>query len=73
MVTSTNPGWIQTVFDTLAGIFGWVVGIFDWVGMQNIFKKTVGLVCHPFRVAGVWADETYTRRMAMEVRIYKER
>ena len=53
MATSTNPGWIQTVFDTLAGIFDWVVGIFDWVGMQNIFKKTVGLVCHPFRVAGV--------------------
>ena len=40
MVASTNPGWIQTVFDTQTGIF-------DRVGLRTNFNKTVGMVYHP--------------------------
>ena len=66
MVASTNPGWIQTVFNTLTGLF-------DQVGLKNNFRKTVWMVCHPFHSAGVRADEAYTRRMTGAGRIYKEK
>ena len=42
MVASTNPGWLQTAFDTLTGIF-------DRVGLNKNVQKTVGMVCHPAR------------------------
>ena len=64
MVASTNPGWIHTSFDTL-------MGLFDWVGLKDNFRKTMGMVCHPFREAGVWEDEDYTRRMTGVGRRYK--
>ena len=37
MVVSTDPGWPQTAFDTLTGIF-------DRVGMKTNLLKTVGMV-----------------------------
>ena len=66
MVVSTDPGWLQTAFDTL-------MGIFDWVGLRMNIQKTVGMVCHPFWVAGVWSDKAYTRRTTGAGRSYKER
>ena len=49
MLASANPGWLQTVFDTL-------MGLFDQVGLKPNVQKTVGILCHPFRVVGVRAD-----------------
>ena len=66
MVASTDPGWLQSAFDTLTGLF-------DQVGLPKNVCKTVGMVCRPCRVAGVQADEAYTRRMTGEWRIFKER
>ena len=40
MVASIDPGWLQSDFDTLRGIF-------DWVGLQTNVCKTVGMVCIP--------------------------
>ena len=57
MVASNKPGWIQTVFDTLTGLF-------DWVGLRTNVRKTVGMVCRPCRVAGVRSDKAYTWWMA---------
>ena len=45
MVASTYPGWLHTAFNTLAGIF-------DRVGLLTNVRKTVGMVCQPYRV--VW-------------------
>ena len=45
MVASTDPGWLQSAFDTLTGIF-------DRVGLRANVHKTVGMVCRPFRAAG---------------------
>ena len=56
MVATTELGWLQFVFETL-------MGIFDRVGLQKNFLKTVGMVCIPFRVAGVRSYKAYTRRM----------
>ena len=66
MVDSTNPGWIQTAFDTL-------IGLFDQVGLKKNVKKSMGVVCHPCRADGVRADKAYIRRMMGEGRSYKER
>ena len=59
VVASTDPGWLQSEFDLLAGMF-------DWVGLQTNVCKTVGIVCRPCRVAGVRADKSYNRRMTVE-------
>ena len=56
MVASTDPGWIQTVFDTLTGIF-------ERVGLKINVQKNVGMVCHPFRASGVRAEKSYIRGM----------
>ena len=66
MVAYTNPGWLQTAFDTL-------IGIFDRAGMNMNVRKTVGMVCHPCREAGVRSDEAYTQRMMGAGRRYTER
>ena len=52
VVAYTNPGWIQTVFDTLTGLF-------DRVGLKTKSKKTGGMVCHPCRSDEVWSDKSY--------------
>ena len=49
MVDSTDPGWLQTMFDTLTGLF-------DWVGLKKNVWKTMGVVYHPCQAAGVRAD-----------------
>ena len=65
MVASTNPGWIQTAFDMLAGIF-------DEVVLQKNITKTVGMVFHPCRAAEVRAEKAYTQSMTGEGRSHKE-
>ena len=50
MVASTKPGWLQTTFNTLTGIF-------DRVGLRKNAQKTVGMVCQTCRAVGVRADE----------------
>ena len=42
-------------------------------GTENNIKKTIGMVYHPFRLAGVWADKVYTRRMKGVGGVYKEK
>ena len=66
MVTSIDPGWLQLVFDTLTGMF-------DQVGLQTNVCKTVGMMCRPFREAGVLIDKAYHQRMTGEGRSFKER
>ena len=56
MVTSTDPGWIQSAFDTLTGLF-------DWVGLRTNVRKTMVMVFRPFQADGLRAVEAYTRRM----------
>ena len=66
MVASTDPGWLQSEFDRLTGLF-------EWVGLWTNVRKTVGMVCWPFHAAGVRADDAYTRRMTGEGRSFKDR
>ena len=67
MVSSTNPGWLHTAVDTLTVLF-------DRVGLKtNVRKQKRGVVCHPCRAVGLWADEDYTRRVTGAERGYKER
>ena len=66
MVASTNPRWIQSMFDTLTGIF-------DRVGLRANFRKTVGIICNLCRSAGVRADKAYIRQMTGEGRNLKDR
>ena len=46
MVDSTELGWLQTVFDTLTGLF-------DRVVLKINVNKTVRMVCHTCQEAGV--------------------
>ena len=62
MVASTNPGWLQTVFNTLTGLF-------DQVGLKTNVHKTVGVVCQPCQAAGIREYEAYNRRMTGTGRI----
>ena len=64
MVASTDPGWLQSEFDTLTGLF-------DPVGLRTNVCKTVGIVCRTFRADGVRVDKAYTQRMMGEGRIFK--
>ena len=66
LVASANTGWIQTVSDTLTWIF-------NRVGLRTNVRKTVGMVCQPFRVVEVQADEAYKIRMTGEGQRYQER
>ena len=66
MVASTDPGWIHTTFDTMTRLF-------DQVDLKKNVRTNVGMVCHPFRAAGVRSDEAYTRWMTGAGRRYKER
>ena len=56
LVDSTDPGWLRSAVGTMRGIL-------DWVGLRTNIRKTVGMVCKPFREAGVWADKAYKWRM----------
>ena len=55
LVASTDPGWIQSVFDTLTGLF-------EQVGLQINVKKNVRIVCKLCQAAEIWSDEAYTRK-----------
>ena len=66
MVASTYPGWIQSAFDMLTGLF-------DRVGLRMNVRKTVGVVCRTFRASGVRADEAYTQSMKGEEGRFRER
>ena len=56
LVASTNPGWMQYVFDTL-------IGIFDRVGLWTNIRKEVGMLCKPYWAYMVHSDEAYTRKI----------
>ena len=49
MVAFTDPGWLHIVFNMMTGLF-------NRVGPKTNIKKTVGIVCHPLRAAGVLAE-----------------
>ena len=66
VVASTDPGWLQSPFDLL-------MGIFDLVGLRMDFCKTVGMVFRSFWETGVRADKAYTRKMTGEERSFKDR
>ena len=66
LVASTYPGWLQSAFYTL-------MGLFDRVGLRTNIRKTVGMACQPCRAARVQADEAYKRKMTGEGRSFKER
>ena len=59
MLASTDPGWLQSEFDTLTVMF-------DQVVLRTNVRKIVGMVCRPYLEAGLQADEAYTRRMTGE-------
>ena len=40
LITSTQPKYLQGVFDALTGLF-------DWMGLRKNTGKTVGMVCQP--------------------------
>ena len=65
VVASTDPGWLQSAFD-------FVTGLFEWVGLQTNVRNTVGMVCRPCREARARADKAYTRRTTRERRSFKE-
>ena len=65
MVASSDPRWLQGVFNTL-------VGLFDRVGLQKNVGKTVGMVCHPCQTSGNLSDEAYGRRVTGEGTTYRE-
>ena len=52
MVASSDPRWIQGVFNTL-------VGLFDRVGLQKNVRKTVVMVRHPCQAAGNLSEAAY--------------
>ena len=66
LVAPTDLGWLQSAFDTLTGLF-------DRVGLRKNVRKTVGIVCQPFRTDRVQEEEAYTQRTAGEGQSYKER
>ena len=58
MVASASPGWLQTAFDVLTGLF-------DRVGLWKNFRNNVGMVCQPCQAVRFREDEAYkgvTRR-----------
>ena len=65
MLACTDPGYLQTAFNAM-------MGLFDRVGLNKNVQETVGMVCHPFRAAGVRADKSYTQQMKVSWRSYKE-
>ena len=67
MVVSSDPAWIQGVFNAL-------VAIFDRVGLLTDVGKTVSIVCHPCQAgSGNRTEEAYGRRVTGMGRSYAER
>ena len=55
LIASTDPGWLQSSFNFLTGLF-------YWVGLRTNIRKTVGMVSRPFRAYGVRSYRAYTHR-----------
>ena len=66
VVASTDPGWLQSEFD-------FMMGLFDQVGLHTNVRKTVGMVFRTCQAAGVRAEKAYTRRMTGEGSSFKVR
>ena len=67
MVVSSEPAWLQGVFNAL-------VAIFDGVGLLTNVGKTVIMVCHPcWAGSGNRTEEAYGRRITGVGRSYAER
>ena len=66
IVASSDPQWLQGVFNTL-------VGLFDRVGLRANFGKTVGMVCNPCQTAGNLSEAAHERRVTGEGPTYMER
>ena len=64
VIASTDPGWLQLVFDFLTGLF-------DRVGLRTNVRKNMEMVCRPCQAAGVRAEKAYSRRMKGEGRSFK--
>ena len=64
-VASTDPLWLHNEFDTLTVLF-------YRLGLNMNVCKTMGMVCHTFRAAGVRAYESYIRQIMGTGRRYKE-
>ena len=65
MVDSSDPRWFQGAFNTL-------IGLFDKVGLRTNVGKTVGMVCHPCKVAGNQSEAAYRRQIMGEGPTYRE-
>ena len=66
MVASSNPRWLQWIFDTL-------VSIFERVVLRTNVGKTVSMVCHTCQAAGTQLEAAYGRNMTGELPTYHER
>ena len=66
MVTSSDPRWLQWVFDAL-------VSLFERVGLRTNIGKTVSMVCRQCQAAGTQSVAAYGRKMTGEGPTYRER
>ena len=66
MVASSDPRWLQCVFNNLAGLL-------DRVGMWKNDRKRVGMVCRLLQVAGNLSEAAYGSRITGEGPTYRER
>ena len=66
VVDSIDLGWIHLAFDFLTGPF-------DRVGLSTNICKTMGMVFYPLWADRVRADKSYTWRMTVEGRNFKDK
>ena len=66
MVASSDPLWLQWVFDKL-------VSLFEWLGLRTNVGKTVSMVSRPCQASGTQSVAAYGRKMAGEGPTYRER
>ena len=64
LFTSMYPVWLQGSFDTLAGLS-------KKVGLQKNVRKTVGMLCRPYRTVGTQSEAAYKWRMTGEGITYR--
>ena len=56
VLASLRPGRMQEYLDVLTGMF-------ERFGLKTNIEKTVGMVCQPFRTAGIHSTEDYIWQM----------
>ena len=59
LVASTDPVWLQVVFDTLTGLF-------ERVGLRTYVKNTVSMICFSFHGVSTQSEGSYERHMTGE-------